>query len=172
MRLYGVRQENNAVKSQKPQLAQGTHVILSKQGLAKIHMDGILNTGHSYEWVLDNNYHTIDRVDTIDGINFYTLTGFAKYYYFTIDDLIQIPAGHDIGDMVQFTRESLVKLGAVLSEYCQDDTINININKLLQDITGPHRVIYIKHLDGELVYRLSGECFGKLFYEHEIEPYK
>ena len=156
------------VFKEESKLKRGMHVMLSKRGLAKIHMDGIIYSGHSYEWVCDNNYHTIDRVKTVDGINFYALVGFAKYYYFTDDDLIQIHTGRDVGDMVQFTRETLVKLGVELSRYYKDDTIN----KLPQDIIGPRKVLGICYKDDKVLYQLDGASFGKFFYEHEIEPYK
>jgi hypothetical protein len=148
---------------EKSPLKPGMHVILSKQGLAKVYIDGICNTGHSYEWVRDHNFHTIDQVSRVDGINFYTLVGFSSAYHFTEADLFHPKYG--VGDNVRFTRESLVKLGIELSQYYGDDTIK----KLPQNIIGPRKVMSICHQDGKVLYQLDGECFGKFFFEHEIE---
>ena len=150
-------------ESEKSKLKPGMHVILSKQGLAKIYIDGICNTGHSYEWVRDHNFHTIDQVSQVDGINFYTLVGFNSNYHFTESDLLHPKYG--VGDSVRFTRESLVKLGVELSQYYGDNTIK----KLHQIIIDSRKVMSICYQDDKVLYQLDGECFGKFFYEHEIE---
>ena len=150
-------------KPEEPKLKPGMHVILSRQGLAKIYIDGICITGHSYEWTRDHNYHTIDQVSRVDGVNFYTLVGFAKKYHFTEADLLHSKYG--VGDSVRFTRETLVKLGVELSMYYGNDTIN----RLPQNILGPRKVTSIYYKDDKVLYQLDGECFGKFFYEHEIE---
>jgi len=127
-------------------------------------MDGVVLTGHSYRWSLDHNSHTIESADTFDGINFYTLVGFANTYHFTDEDLLC--PNYKVGEKVRFTRETLVKLGVELSQYFGNDTIN----KLPQGIIGPRKVLSVCcYKDGKMLYCLDGECFGKFFYEHEIE---
>ncbi len=171
MRLDAVSDESaikHAVEStdnhEKSVLKPGAYVMLSKRGLAKVRIDGITATGHSYDWVCDHNFHTINSVDTFGGINFYTLMGFVNTYHFTEEDLLCPKYG--VGDKIQFTRETLVKLGVELSGYYKDDTIN----KLPQNIIGPRKVLSIYYRDDKALYQLDGECFGKFFYEHEIEP--
>lgn len=159
-----------AGRLEQSKIKPGSHVMLSKRGLAKIHIDGMVSTyglvskSRSYEWVKDHNFYTIDHVDTIDGVNFYTLVGFSSNYHFTDEDLLCVK--YDVGEKVRFTRETLVKLGVELSEYYGDDTIN----RLARYVTGPRKVLSICHKDDKVLYTLDGECFGKLFYEQEIEP--
>ncbi len=149
---------------EEPKMKPGTHVMLSKQGLAKIYISGPTNSGHSYEWVLDHNFHTINSVTTVGGVNFYTLIGFANTYLFTESDLLC--AKYGMGEKVRFTRETLVKLGVELSQYYGNDTIN----KLPQDIIGPRKILGVCQESNKVLYQLDGKCFGKFFYEHEIEP--
>lgn len=145
----------------KPGLNPGAPVMLSKQGLAKIYISGIISTSHSYEWVRDNNFHKIDRVDTFEGINFYTLIGFNTYH-FTEEDLL--PVRYGIGEKVRFTRETLVKLGA---ELVGDHP---KVEQFARKLVGPRKILnVVTNQDGKILYQLDGECLGKFFYEHEIE---
>lgn len=171
MRLDAVERESEAIKRavesigrlEKTKVNPGDQVMLSNRGLAKVRVDGVALTGHSYEWVYDHNFHTIDCVDTIDGVNFYTLVGFTNTYHFTDEDLLC--PNYKVGEKVRFTRETLVKLGIELSAYYGEDTIN----KLPQDIIGTRKVLSVCCLDGKMLYQLDGKCFGKFFYEYEIE---
>lgn len=176
MKPYDIEDESASIKhtvestdkSVKSKLKPGMCVKLSKQGLAKIAVYGTAISSHSYEWARNHNFHTIGRVDTFEGINFYTLAGFDNAYHFTESDFAEsnlLCDKYSVGEKVRFTRETLVKLGIELSEYYGNDTVN----KLPQRLTDTRKVLSIGHTNGKALYQLDGECYGKFFYEHEIE---
>jgi hypothetical protein len=77
-----------------------------------------------------------------------------------------LPHKFKVGDKVVFTQETMIKLGIEKANYFGESTIE----KLPQIIRQEREITWYGSVDGKPLYQVSGETFGKYFFEYELEP--